>query len=83
MTAGAPANRDNTCIYNCSSVDHPRAFDEAVHIVMWNRCRLLSRTRRSVRPSIPAELVNADVIVVPDSKEGWARSYRKLISMLI
>ena len=34
MTAGEAADRDNTCIYNCSylPVDHIRAFDEAMFI---------------------------------------------------
>ena len=34
MTAGQAADRDNTCVYNCSylPVDHPRAFDEAMFI---------------------------------------------------
>mgnify|MGYP003310161632 FL=1 len=36
MTAGVAADRDNTCIYNCSylAVDHPRAFDEAMFILL-------------------------------------------------
>ena len=87
MTAGAPANRDNTCIYNCSylPVDHPRAFDEAMFILLCGTGVGFSVEREAVSklPSIPADLVESDdVIVVPDSKEGWARSYRKLISML-
>ena len=36
MTAGVAADRDNTCIYNCSylPVDHIRAFDEAMFILL-------------------------------------------------
>lgn len=36
MTAGIAAERDNTCIYNCSylPVDHIRAFDEAMFILL-------------------------------------------------
>ena len=36
MTAGVAAERDNTCIYNCSylPVDHIRAFDEAMYILL-------------------------------------------------
>ena len=35
MTAGPAAERDNTCIYNCSylPVDDPRSFDEAMFIL--------------------------------------------------
>ena len=87
MTAGAPAQRDNTCIYNCSyvPVDHPRAFDEAMFILLCGTGVGFSVERESVNklPVVPEDLSQTDdVIVVPDSKEGWARSYRKLISML-
>ena len=36
MTAGAAANRDNTCMYNCSylPVDDPKSFDEAMFILL-------------------------------------------------
>ena len=36
MTAGPAADRDNTCIYNCSylAVDDPKAFDEAMFILL-------------------------------------------------
>ena len=36
MTAGAAADRDNTCIYNCSylPVDDPKSFDEAMFILL-------------------------------------------------
>ena len=36
MTAGKAASRDSTCSYNCSyvAVDDPKAFDEAMHILM-------------------------------------------------
>ena len=87
MTAGAPAQRDNTCIYNCSylPVDHPRAFDEAMFILLCGTGVGFSVEREAVSklPIVPEDLSETDdVIVVPDSKEGWARSYRKLISML-
>ena len=36
MTAGKSADRDNTCIYNCSylPVDDPKSFDEAMFILL-------------------------------------------------
>ena len=36
MTAGKAAERDNTCMYNCSylPVDDPKSFDEAMFILL-------------------------------------------------
>ena len=36
MTAGKSADRDNTCVYNCSylPVDDPKSFDEAMFILL-------------------------------------------------
>ena len=87
MTAGVAADRDNTCIYNCSylAVDHPRAFDEAMFILLCGTGVGFSVERQSIchLPEIPLSLGQTDdVIVVQDSKEGWAKSLRKLISLL-
>ena len=87
MTAGPAADRDNTCIYNCSyvAVDHPRAFDEAMFILLCGTGVGFSVERQAISqlPEIPASLANSDdLIVVQDSKEGWAKSLRKLISHL-
>ena len=87
MTAGEAADRDNTCVYNCSyvPVDHPRAFDEAMFILLCGTGVGFSVERQSITklPEVPADLAKVeDVIVVQDSKEGWAKSLRKLISLL-
>jgi len=87
MTAGAAADRDNTCIYNCSylPVDHPRAFDEAMFILLCGTGVGFSVERQSISklPTIPEDLTDTDdVMVVQDSKEGWAKALRKLISLL-
>ena len=87
MTAGQAANRDNTCVYNCSylPVDHPRAFDEAMFILLCGTGVGFSVERQAIQklPTVPNELFeNGDTIVVGDSKEGWARGLRKLISLL-
>ena len=87
MTAGLAADRDNTCIYNCSyvAVDHPRAFDEAMFILLCGTGVGFSVERQSIcqLPEIPNTLGQSeDVIVVQDSKEGWAKALRKLISLL-
>ena len=87
MTAGVAADRDNTCIYNCSyvAVDHPRAFDEAMFILLCGTGVGFSVERQAISqlPEIPNTLGQSeDVIAVQDSKEGWAKSLRKLISLL-
>jgi len=87
MTAGVAADRDNTCIYNCSyvAVDHPRAFDEAMFILLCGTGVGFSVERQSISqlPEIPNTIGQSeDVIVVQDSKEGWAKALRKLISLL-
>ncbi len=87
MTAGVAADRDNTCIYNCSylPVDHPRAFDEAMFILLCGTGVGFSVERQAIQklPTVPEELTSGeDMIVVQDSKEGWAKGLRKLISLL-
>ena len=87
MTAGAASERDNTCVYNCSylPVDHPRAFDEAMFILLCGTGVGFSVERQSIQklPTVPKDLQDVeDTIVVQDSKEGWARGLRKLISLL-
>ncbi len=87
MTAGIAADRDNTCIYNCSylPVDHPRAFDEAMFILLCGTGVGFSVERQSINclPDICGSIEDGeDVIVVKDSKEGWATALRKLISLL-
>jgi len=87
MTAGPAAERDNTCVYNCSylPVDHPRAFDEAMFILLCGTGVGFSVERQAIQklPTVPEELTSGeDIIVVQDSKEGWAKGLRKLISLL-
>ncbi len=87
MTAGKAAERDNTCIYNCSylPIDDPKAFDEAMHILMCGVGVGFSVERQYINqlPEIPDKIYDSDtVIVVKDSKEGWAKSLRMLIALL-
>ena len=87
MTAGPAAARDNTCVYNCSylPVDHPRAFDEAMFILLCGTGVGFSVERQSISklPEVPADIRDSDdLIVVQDSKEGWAKALRKVISGL-
>ena len=87
MTAGVAADRDNTCIYNCSylPVDHIRAFDEAMFILLCGTGVGFSVERQSIAklPDVPQALdISDDIIAVKDSKEGWARALHKLLSHL-
>lgn len=86
MTAGPAADRDNTCVYNCSylPVDDPKSFDEAMFILLCGTGVGFSVERQFVSklPEVPT-LYNSDtVIAVKDSKEGWAKALRQLIALL-
>ena len=87
MTAGPAADRDNTCIYNCSflPVDNPKSFDEAMFILLCGTGVGFSVERQEVSnlPEIPKTLRDVEsTIVVEDSKEGWAYAYRELLAAL-
>lgn len=87
MTAGKALDRDHTAGYNCSylPVDDPKAFDEAMHILMCGTGVGFSVERQYVNqlPEIPDQLFDSEtVIVVRDSKEGWAKALRMLIALL-
>lgn len=87
MTAGPAADRDNTCIYNCSflPVDHTRSFDEAMFILLCGTGVGFSVERQYVSklPEVPQEyLDDTGCIEVEDSKEGWANAYRQVINCL-
>ena len=87
MTAGKAAMRDNTCMYNCAylSVDDPKAFDEAMFILLCGTGVGFSVERQYVTklPDVPDQLFNSDTtVVVKDSKEGWAKAYRQVLSLL-
>lgn len=87
MTAGPAAERDNTCIYNCSylPVDDPKSFDEAMFILLCGTGVGFSVERQYVSklPEVPSAMRSVDsTIVVDDSKEGWAYAYRELLAAL-
>ena len=86
MTAGKAADRDNTCMYNCSyvAVDDIKAFDEAMFILLCGTGVGFSVERQSVQklPEVPTLFDSETNIVVKDSKEGWAKSLRQLIALL-
>ena len=88
MTAGKALERENIAGYNCSYVpiDSPRAFDEVLYILMNGTGVGFSVERQYVDklPTVPdVEFEKTeDVIAVVDSKEGWAKAFRDLVSYL-
>ena len=87
MTAGKALERDNVAGYNCSflAVDHPRAFDECMFVLMCGTGVGFSVERQFVSklPHVPDEFHESETtIVVADSKIGWATAYKELINLL-
>ena len=87
MSAGNALERDHVAGFNCSylAVDTPRAFDETLYILMCGTGVGFSVERQYVNklPDLPEELHLTDTIIkVADSKIGWAKAYKELISLL-
>jgi ribonucleoside-triphosphate reductase len=87
MTAGEACERDNIAAYNCSylAINNKRAFSEALYILMNGTGVGFSCERQEIAklPAIPDEFREVDdVIVVGDSKLGWAKAFKKLLSSL-
>ena len=87
MTAGKSADRDNTCVYNCSylPVDDPKSFDEAMFILLCGTGVGFSVEAKYIAnlPEVPEKLYESQhTIAVHDSKEGWAKSLRLLLAHL-
>ena len=87
MTAGEALRKENVAGYNCSyiKVDSIRSFDEILYVLMNGTGVGFSVEEEYTNklPLIPEEFYNTDsVIVVADSKLGWARAFKELISLL-
>ncbi|MHA2427753.1 MAG: ATP cone domain-containing protein [Candidatus Hermodarchaeia archaeon] len=87
MTAGKALEKDEIAGYNCSfvNIDNIRAFDEILYVLMCGVGVGFSVERQHVNklPEIAESFYNSETtIVVPDSKIGWATSFRELISLL-
>jgi len=87
MTAGPALERDNTASFNCSyvPVDDEKSFDEAMHILLCGSGVGFSVERQYVNqlPEVPDKVFDSDtIIIVKDSKEGWAKGLRQLIALL-
>jgi ribonucleoside-diphosphate reductase alpha chain len=87
MTAGDALERQNIAGYNCSylPIDDPKGFDEAMYILLCGTGVGFSVEQKYVNklPEIPEKLYDSNtVVVVKDSKEGWAKALRQVISLL-
>ena len=87
MTAGEALKRENVAGYNCSYIviDSLRSFDELLYVLMNGTGVGFSVERQYVNhlPVINEEFYETDtVIIVSDSKLGWAKAFRELIYLL-
>lgn len=87
MTAGPALDRDHVAGYNCSyvAIDNLRAFDEILYILMCGTGVGFSVERQYINqlPSLPEHFDESDYkIIFDDSKIGWAKGFRKWLSLL-
>jgi len=87
MTAGPALDRCHVGGYNCSyvPVDSPRAFDETMYILMCGTGVGFSVERHNIEklPIVNEDMHETDTVIkVGDSRPGWAKSLRELISLL-
>jgi ribonucleoside-diphosphate reductase alpha chain len=87
MTAGKALDKDNIAGFNCSylAIDHPRAFDEMMYVLMCGTGVGFSVERQHIAnlPEVSEEFHDTDTVIrVADSKIGWASAFRELISLL-
>ena len=87
MTSGTALERDNVAGYNCAflPVDSARSFDETMYVLMCGTGVGFSVEYKYINklPAVPEKLEKSDtVIVVEDSKQGWAKAYRELLALL-
>ena len=87
MTAGKALDKDNVAGFNCSylHIDSPRSFDELMYVLMCGTGVGFSVERNFINklPEIAESFHQTDsLIVVSDSKIGWASAFRELIAML-
>lgn len=87
MTAGPALERDNIAGYNCSyvAIDSVKSFAELLFTLMCGTGVGFSVERQYVNklPNVPEELYPTEsVIVVSDSRLGWAKALNELLSFL-
>ena len=86
-TGSGALSRDNMAGYNCAyvAVDHIRTFDESLYVLLCGTGVGFSVERQFINklPEVAEEFHDTDTtIIVSDSKIGWAKSIRELVSLL-
>jgi ribonucleoside-triphosphate reductase (thioredoxin) len=83
MTAGPALERDNTCIYNCAygTADRVDIFHWTLAVLANGTGMGFSVERQYTEqlPEVPQLVEDDNVVLVEDSKEGWARALNSLI----
>ncbi len=87
-TAGDALKRENLAGYNCAytPIDKLRTFDEALYILLCGTGLGFSVERQftSKLPEICNDFHTTETaIAVGDSKLGWAKAYKELLSLLV
>lgn len=87
MTAGEALKRENLCAYNCSGqyADKIRSLDEMLYVLMNGVGGGFSVENQFIQklPIIAEQFDDTDtIIIVKDSKAGWAKAFRELLSLL-
>ena len=88
MTAGPAADVDDTCLYNCSyvGVNEIRSFSDIMYILCCGTGVGFSCEAEETNnlPCVPDEIIRdeATIIEVPDSRVGWADSFKELLTYL-
>lgn len=87
MTAGRALERDEAAGFNCwaSAITHPKVFDELFYLLMCGGGVGWSVERQYIAelPAISEDhFITDSMIVVADSKIGWAKALRELMAML-
>ena len=87
MTAGPALEKSHVAGYNCAyiAIDHPRAFDELMFILM-NGTGVgfsVERDNTNKLPEVSESFHTTETIItVADSKIGWAKAFKELIALL-
>jgi ribonucleoside-triphosphate reductase len=87
MTAGPALDRDHVAAFNCAytPVDDVRVFDEILYILMCGTGVGFGVERQDIAklPEVAEELHESEtVVVVSDSKIGWASAFREVVALL-
>ena len=88
MTAGPAADVDDVCLYNCSyvAVNEIRSFSDIMYVLCCGTGVGFSceSENTDLLPEIPEEIIrDVEVVIsVPDSRVGWADSFKELLTSL-